>query len=747
MVNPPRIHTDLLWDLGILFGGITGLYFLFILILRYRIARRRRTVYIRKKDLAPMITNFLFFSEESTSTDQHAYIRMKIEIRELLKLQINREVLAEVLMDLRQDVTGKARHRLLGLYQDLGLHQGALKKLNSHSWVKVSQGIRELTDMQVDQAYHILKKLINHNRSVIRKQAQLAVVNLREEGIRHVLDTARHPISEWQQLKLMELLNHREGFVPPRFRDWLISENKDVVLFALRLIRHYSQNDADRAIITLLQHRSAEIQAAALECIREFRFEQARNSLKQQFHKAAVEIKILILDALQEVALPEDLSWLQTRAATDPSFLVRSKAGTVINSLSPDTVLPTKDILPLFDGDEPEWEEEALPESGTSRQGAKIQSEKSEGIPVWDLPAIEFPTADFDNIQLDLSWDLDWYAPKKGIPGLQDLDAASLPLEDWSPEHEQIFLQCFIEELKEILEMGTQSVSLPEASLDFIPVITEETAKTNVMEPFQPTPDWLLNLEVRAEMLPAGSGYTKVLREILLEDLEENEKVFSTDFIPWVTEASEADQTDSDRSREAPEMDPDFEVIADGIQHFHEPSERELEPEAAEPEARHSEGEMNYFSIFREFFRSYDRESKLILLEEIPEIGTEKELHFLEELFEDPDAQVGNKARQVYALLAKRLDIDPDALKNKGSQTLWTPTSPKGKNTSLKKFKNHTNASLDDDTSGQQFSFIPEFDSPVQNKEPNKNQETHKIPRRNNRLFRFLRGNPREGNE
>ena len=156
---------------------------------------------------------------------------------------------------------------------------------------------------------------------------------------------------------------------------------------------------------------------------------------------------------------------------------------------------------------------------------------------------------------------------------------------------------------------------------------------------------------------------------------------------------------------------------------------------------------MNYFSIFREFFRSYDRESKLILLEEIPEIGTEKELHFLGELFEDPDEQVAKKARQVYAHLAKRLGIDPHALKNKGSQTLWTPTSPKGKINPREKVKDDPDALFDDALSEEEFGFIPEFDSPLQKKESSKNEVIHKIPRRNNRLFRFFRGDQKSRNE
>ena len=164
------------------------------------------------------------------------------------------------------DVSGDARDRVLALYQDLNLDEDAFKKLKSWRWERISQGILELTEMEVGKAYPYIRKFINDRRGVIRKQAQLASVTLKKEGINYFLDTARYRISEWQQLKLLEVLRNREEFEPPRFKAWLTSENRDVVLFALRLIRHYRQNDAESATLTLLKHRQEVVRSAALEC-------------------------------------------------------------------------------------------------------------------------------------------------------------------------------------------------------------------------------------------------------------------------------------------------------------------------------------------------------------------------------------------------------------------------------------------------------------------------------------------------
>jgi hypothetical protein len=151
---------------------------------------------------------------------------------------------------------------------------------------------------------------------------------------------------------------------------------------------------------------------------------------------------------------------------------------------------------------------------------------------------------------------------------------------------------------------------------------------------------------------------------------------------------------------------------------------------------------MNYFSIFREFFRSYDRESKLILLDEIPEIGTAKELHFLEEVFEDPDEEVANRARKVYQLLARRLEIDPKALENKGTQALWTPSSASRNNAPGENEEPYLLPG-DEDPQEDECSFIPEFD-PFDEPQPRYARKTRK---RKNRLFRFLGGTQNSADE
>lgn len=291
-----------------------------------------------------MISEFLFLEEDATKDEKSNYIALKIEIRELLKDPFNRKVLSEILLDLRRDVSGEAQQSLFNLYTDLGLDKDAFSKLKSWRWQVISKGILELTQMEVAESYSFVTKFINDKRSTIRKQAEIATVTLRHEGINYFLDTTRYKISEWQQLKLLDVLRNQKDFRPPRFKSWLTSNNKYVVLFALRLIKFYNQNDANDSLIELVKHKNNQIKEEAIACIKEFNVTAALETLKLVFWNCSVDIKIAILGAIGEIGSTDDMEFLELIDKKELNFSVKSKAISSINAIAPETIMPSKGI-------------------------------------------------------------------------------------------------------------------------------------------------------------------------------------------------------------------------------------------------------------------------------------------------------------------------------------------------------------------------------------------------------------------
>lgn len=390
----------------LLFIGLGTLYFCFIFFFRNTLKGRARRLSEKKKELAPIISNFLFHDDSASLLEKKDYVELKIGIRDDLKGSAFRKILSEILIDLQKDISGTVRDKVNALYYELELHLDAYKKLKSWRWERVSQGILELTQMQVVDAYPFIAKFINDKRGIIRKQAEISIVSLKTEGIDYFLDTTRHSISEWQQLKLMEVLRTKKHFRAPSFKSWLVSSNKDVVLFALRLIRQYNQNDALSAIVELLKHKNEQIKQAAIKCIKEFCVLPAIPTLKAIFWNATPSTKIEILDAIATLGSEEDLDFLQKAAKKASSFLIENKVAMAINAIAPDTVLPTKDIVSakklkyeeeqsVF-GDEDELQVEiekiaAEKENGSSNLIEKIENQEIEVFEI-EEDTISIPT-------------------------------------------------------------------------------------------------------------------------------------------------------------------------------------------------------------------------------------------------------------------------------------------------------------------------------------------------------------------
>ena len=618
----PEIDMDLLWMVTAVFAGLAACYLILIFTARNRSRSRMRDMRSRKQALAPMISRFLFFNQETDVEQREEYIRMKIEIRELLKDPLDREVITEVLMDLRLDVAGEAGEVLLKLYQDLGLETDAYAMLRSWRWERISRGLVFLTEMHVESAYPFITRFINDRRSVIRKQAQLAAVSLREEGLAYFMDTARYGISEWQQLKLLEILRHREVYDPPRFSNWLLSENKDVVLFALRLIRHYNQTDAEAAIIRLLRHRNPGVKIAAVDCIREFRFASASDALKSAFLRASEPVRLHIIDALAVLGNPGDFNFIEKHSRQDTSFVIRAKAKAALNQLVPGSVLPSADL------------EDAEPDSNVLQEATDIGDLPNPAAPLQtetgseakeetasgeaEIPAISLPAADYAAI---------------AIPEEHNLpEAESAPTAPWfrPEEDEALFDICFLQELSDILTGNSLSEDR-EAQAEraaFVPLVRAEPLG-NVSHM-----SWLRDIGVTDAEWITGSDPE------LPPGKEEPEPASDPDF-------AAASAIAKVRTEPEPEVDPDFGIEGtpwSGVLPATDPA-----PEAA-----------GCFSIVREMFRERDTESRLILLDTLPAVAERKELEFLRTLQQDPEPRVAFKSRQIVRTIERKLEAAGD---------------------------------------------------------------------------------------
>jgi HEAT repeat protein len=475
LISAPKIDTDLLWGLSALFVLLALIYFVSVFYFRNKISRKGRMVKEKKKELSPMISEFLFYDQSANKSEKMNYIDLKIQIRELIKNEFDRKVLTEVLMDLRKDVSGNTRDELFHIYQDLELHKDAYEKLKSWRWEVVSKGIFELTQMNVVDSYGLITKFINDKRSTIRKQAELAAVTLKEEGISYYLDHTKFKISEWQQLKLLDVVRNKEDFIPPSFRLWLTSKNNYVVLFALRLIKHYNQNDASSSLIELVKHKNSHIKKEAIHCIREFNVTDALPTMKAVFRRCSTDVKMSILDTIAQIGSESDIDFLTSVQQKESAFTIKSKALSALNTITPESILPSKDLEQTQ-----EWElaedqpEETAQEKLVTEESVPGANSKKEANTVENLEVIAEVV---DNALVDE----DIISPESNLP---EIDITSLPIvmdeekmEPPSPIQSQIEPHenvTSVNDLDVIYEEVQIEIIPPTVNIDFLPLIVEQ---------------------------------------------------------------------------------------------------------------------------------------------------------------------------------------------------------------------------------------------------------------------------------
>ncbi|UJH67282.1 HEAT repeat domain-containing protein [Allomuricauda sp. SCSIO 65647] len=602
------------------------LYFFFIFFFKRKISLNVQKLSTKKKELAPIISNFLFHDDKGPVEEQKSYIQLKIEIRDALKNHAFRKILSEILLDLEKDVSGETRKKLHRLYDELGLHLDAYRKLKSWRWEIVSQGILELTQMQRVDAYPFITKFLNDRRSVIRKQAEISTVSLKPEGISHFLDTTRYGISEWQQLKIMEELRGMENFRPPRFATWLISRNRDVVLFSLRLMRHYNQNNAEKSIIELIKHKDDYIKSEAICCIKEFCMLKALKPLKAVFRSCSEMVKIEILDAIATLGSESEIEFLLKAEKHEPSFMVRTKALTAINDLVPDTIIPTKDIMSKFKKDTKDRLDKKLK--------AFVKNAKDENGTVEDSGE-----AGVENINDDeLSVDIEVFEI--------DPDTISIKEEEREDDGERIMT---FDHDKTDFEIGPIEQGLDDA-------INTQLG--------------LVNAEAEEEQKPQGENdlkeeYQRMSppeREMLIDTLEVSN---SDRDIPVLEDLIEQEESSESGFR-----------IFKMLKNLKSPS-KEIPPVEEEPFYDSKEllvGAND--SIFYPLFEyATDQVSKMALLKEMASVGDERDLAMLEELSQDEDPKLAKQAKDAKEKLLKKLTSEESLIEEDPEKSTVRPVT------------------------------------------------------------------------
>lgn len=300
---------QLVWVLSGVFAIIILMLIVYLKLLRSHLRKNEIITEKFQKEYESHLITYLYSGNvgEVISAEQQLIIN-KLKLYSINKFK--RTIIVSILLKLKNEISGEMAESIQKLYFETDLIKHTLVKLKSKKWYIIASGIRELTRFQVKEAHDEIIKYINHPKREIRKEVQLYLVDLFNfEGLTF-LNGLKATLSEWDQIQLLEELQKFKDQDIPDIVPWLKSENKSVVLFALKLARMYNQFEVKDTLIDLLSHKSKEVRIQLISTLSHLQVLESKTILKSNFSKYSLEEQLAFFKMLENVYEVNDEAFL-----------------------------------------------------------------------------------------------------------------------------------------------------------------------------------------------------------------------------------------------------------------------------------------------------------------------------------------------------------------------------------------------------------------------------------------------------
>ncbi|HUW93573.1 MAG TPA: HEAT repeat domain-containing protein, partial [Bacteroidales bacterium] len=221
-----------------------------------------------------------------------------------------RQVLIDQMIDVSANLKGEEEKKLLSLYKHLGLDKDSIRSANNRRWHKRIKGFRELAFMNIKDANGTIYRALNSSNEILRMEAQIALVRLSDNNPFDFLFHLTTPFSLWEQITLHELIIQHN--IPlPSFKQWITSTNTSVVMFALRMIREFSQKDAENDIVEVLNHPSPDVRHLAIQVSGDLDMRSTLEPMKRMYKNQDYKICLEIVRSMGKMPDPSMMGFLK----------------------------------------------------------------------------------------------------------------------------------------------------------------------------------------------------------------------------------------------------------------------------------------------------------------------------------------------------------------------------------------------------------------------------------------------------
>lgn len=274
---------------------------------RNYIERQRQRIMQR---VEPVLLEVIF--TEGDAADLQAAIKKLKKSIAGARIETNREILRLLILKYHRNFGGSADQKLAQVYRETNLKEENLKNVNSREWAIRAKAITELGEMGIRETlFEILQHTDDENVHV-RSEAQYAAVRMGGVKALSFLKDIKSPLSEWQQIRMLDECLKYGAEVFKDLEHWLASSNTSVVMYGLKVVHHLSMYRVKDQVINLLYHKNYKVQIKAVEACVKLLLQGALKNMHEIYELSRItRLKRTIIEAFGELGGASEVKFLE----------------------------------------------------------------------------------------------------------------------------------------------------------------------------------------------------------------------------------------------------------------------------------------------------------------------------------------------------------------------------------------------------------------------------------------------------
>lgn len=287
------------------FLSLMVLVFIFILSFSFFKRKLENKKKLWQENVAEIISNAIFFESDGIQKWE-----LKKEDEQFLENKAFRQYFIDELLCAKKNLSGAPIANILNLYEILKLDKDSLQKIHNKHWHIKAKGIQELAIMEQVKYVKEIFRLTNNPHELVRNEAQCALVSFYGfKGLRF-LNVIKYPISQWQQIQLLNYVHDLQSADPQQLKKWLASTNNSVITFALHLASLYDCKEVYAEVIRCLQNSDRQVKLNALDYLKKINSDDTADEIIKCFASSDRVIQLNILSVLQETGHEKQITFL-----------------------------------------------------------------------------------------------------------------------------------------------------------------------------------------------------------------------------------------------------------------------------------------------------------------------------------------------------------------------------------------------------------------------------------------------------